>query len=75
MMRLDYLSCFLTILSTVLVGKKLWQAGSLLEQTASSSVSSECERRNSDLDASAHDTVEFLVLCFFLLLGPNDIGR
>jgi hypothetical protein len=25
MMRLDYLSCFLTILSTVLVGKKLWQ--------------------------------------------------
>ena len=25
MLRLDYLSCFLTILSTVLVGKKLWQ--------------------------------------------------
>jgi hypothetical protein len=25
MMRLDYLSCYLTILSTVLVGKKLWQ--------------------------------------------------
>ena len=25
MMRLDYLSCFLPILSTVLVGKKLWQ--------------------------------------------------
>jgi hypothetical protein len=25
MMRLDYVSCFLTILSTVLVGKKLWQ--------------------------------------------------
>jgi hypothetical protein len=25
MIRLDYLSCFLTILSTVLVGKKLWQ--------------------------------------------------
>jgi hypothetical protein len=24
MLRLDYLSCFLTILSTVLVGKKLW---------------------------------------------------
>jgi hypothetical protein len=25
MLRLDYVSCFLTILSTVLVGKKLWQ--------------------------------------------------
>jgi hypothetical protein len=25
MLKLDYLSCFLTILSTVLVGKKLWQ--------------------------------------------------
>jgi hypothetical protein len=25
MLRLDYLSCFLTILSTVLVGKKQWQ--------------------------------------------------
>ena len=25
MLRLDYLSCFLTILSTVLIGKKLWQ--------------------------------------------------
>lgn len=25
MFRLDYLSCFLTILSTVLLGKKLWQ--------------------------------------------------
>lgn len=25
MLRLDYLSCMLTILSTVLVGKKLWQ--------------------------------------------------
>jgi hypothetical protein len=25
MLRLDYLSCVLTILSTVLVGKKLWQ--------------------------------------------------
>lgn len=25
MLSLDYLSCFLTILSTVLVGKKLWQ--------------------------------------------------
>jgi hypothetical protein len=25
MLRLDYLSCLLTILSTVLVGKKLWQ--------------------------------------------------
>jgi hypothetical protein len=25
MLRLDYLFCFLTILSTVLVGKKLWQ--------------------------------------------------
>jgi hypothetical protein len=25
MLRLDYLSCFLTILSTVLVGKKRWQ--------------------------------------------------
>ena len=24
MFRLDYLSCFLTILSTVLVGRKLW---------------------------------------------------
>jgi hypothetical protein len=24
MLRLDYVSCFLTILSTVLVGKKLW---------------------------------------------------
>jgi hypothetical protein len=27
MLKLDYLSCFLTILSTVLVGKKLWQRG------------------------------------------------
>jgi hypothetical protein len=25
MFRLDYLSCALTVLSTVLVGKKLWQ--------------------------------------------------
>jgi hypothetical protein len=25
MLRLDYLSCLLTVLSTVLVGKKLWQ--------------------------------------------------
>src|SRR5579864_3219983 len=25
MLRLDYLSCFLTILSTILIGKKLWQ--------------------------------------------------
>jgi hypothetical protein len=25
MLRLDYVSCFLTILSTVIVGKKLWQ--------------------------------------------------
>ncbi len=25
MLRLDYLSCVLTVLSTVLVGKKLWQ--------------------------------------------------
>jgi hypothetical protein len=25
MLRLDYISCLLTILSTVLVGKKLWQ--------------------------------------------------
>lgn len=25
MFRLDYLSCLLTVLSTVLVGKKLWQ--------------------------------------------------
>lgn len=25
MLRLDYISCFLTVLSTVLVGKKLWQ--------------------------------------------------
>jgi len=25
MLKLDYLSCFLTILSTILVGKKLWQ--------------------------------------------------
>lgn len=25
MLRLDYLSCFLTVLSTVLIGKKLWQ--------------------------------------------------
>jgi len=25
MLRLDYLSCFLTVLSTVLVGKKQWQ--------------------------------------------------
>jgi hypothetical protein len=25
MLRLDYVSCFLTILSTVLIGKKLWQ--------------------------------------------------
>jgi hypothetical protein len=25
MLRLDYLSCCLTILSTVLIGKKLWQ--------------------------------------------------
>ena len=25
MLRLDYVSCFLTILSTVLVGRKLWQ--------------------------------------------------
>jgi len=25
MLRLDYVSCFLTIVSTVLVGKKLWQ--------------------------------------------------
>ena len=25
MLRLDYISCVLTILSTVLVGKKLWQ--------------------------------------------------
>ena len=25
MLSLDYVSCFLTILSTVLVGKKLWQ--------------------------------------------------
>ena len=25
MLRLDYLSCLLTILSTVLIGKKLWQ--------------------------------------------------
>lgn len=24
MFRLDYLSCFLTVLSTVLVGRKLW---------------------------------------------------
>lgn len=23
--RLDYLSCFLTVLSTILLGKKLWQ--------------------------------------------------
>jgi hypothetical protein len=25
MIRLDYLSCFLTVLSTILLGKKLWQ--------------------------------------------------
>lgn len=25
MLRLDYISCVLTVLSTVLVGKKLWQ--------------------------------------------------
>ena len=25
MIRLDYLSCFLTILSTILLGKRLWQ--------------------------------------------------
>src|ERR1700733_11232968 len=25
MLKLDYISCFLTVLSTVLVGKKLWQ--------------------------------------------------
>ena len=25
LLRLDYLSCVLTVLSTVLVGKKLWQ--------------------------------------------------
>lgn len=25
MLRLDYVSCFLTVLSTVLIGKKLWQ--------------------------------------------------
>jgi hypothetical protein len=25
MLKLDYVSCFLTIISTVLVGKKLWQ--------------------------------------------------
>jgi hypothetical protein len=25
MLRLDYLSCLLTVLSTILVGKKLWQ--------------------------------------------------
>lgn len=25
MLRLDYVSCFLTILSTILIGKKLWQ--------------------------------------------------
>lgn len=25
MLRLDFISCFLTILSTILVGKKLWQ--------------------------------------------------
>jgi len=25
MLRLDYLSCFLTILSTVLIGKRFWQ--------------------------------------------------
>jgi len=25
LLRLDYISCFLTILSTILVGKRLWQ--------------------------------------------------
>ena len=25
MIRLDYLSCFLTVLSTILLGKRLWQ--------------------------------------------------
>ncbi len=25
MIRLDYLSCILTVLATVLIGKKLWQ--------------------------------------------------
>jgi len=32
--RLDYLSCVLTVLRTVLIGKKLWQAGSLPDLTA-----------------------------------------
>jgi len=44
MLRLDYLSCFLTILSTVLIGKKLWQ-GWIIAGANSIII---CERRNSD---------------------------
>src|SRR5579864_4013110 len=48
MLRLDYLSCFLTILSTVLIGKKLWQSWVVAGANSIIIASSECERRNLD---------------------------
>jgi len=34
MIRLDYLSCVLTVLATVLIGKKLWQGWVVADLTA-----------------------------------------
>src|SRR6266699_1719810 len=47
LLRLDYVSCVLTILGTILLGRKLWQGWSWLPLTALSSASSAYARRSS----------------------------